>query len=228
IADAPSVRIYVQQADVWLYLPDWPPPTEEQSLYLAAGRALLDRPNSERDSSSRFRYDPSDPTPSVAGPVLFPPAGQAENAALESRSDVLVFTGPALTQSIDVVGTPRAEIVCTAETPYADLFVRVCDVDPKGRSRNVVDGMLRLDNRIGETATSIELPLYPTAYRFRAGHRIRVLVAGGAFPRFARNLGTGQEWSTGMEMQPNTVRVLHDVTHVSRVILPVLKRDADG
>ncbi|MEO0603699.1 MAG: CocE/NonD family hydrolase, partial [Myxococcota bacterium] len=38
IADAPSVRIYVQQADVWLDLPDWPPPTEEQSLYLAAGR----------------------------------------------------------------------------------------------------------------------------------------------------------------------------------------------
>ena len=146
------------------------------------GETLLDQPNREAASSSRFRYDPSDPTPSVAGPVLFPPSGQADNAALESRSDVLVFTGPALTQSIDVVGTPRAEIVVTADTPYADLFVRVCDVDPRGTSRNVIDGILRLDGRIGATPTPIDLALYPTAYRFGTGHRIRVLIAGGALP----------------------------------------------
>jgi hypothetical protein len=34
--------------------------------------------------------------------------------------------------------------------------------------------------------------LWPTAYRFKAGHRIRVQVAGAAHPRYARNTGTGE------------------------------------
>ena len=44
----------------------------------------------------------------------------------------------------------------------------------------------------------------PVAHRFRAGSRIRVLVAGGSHPRFARNLGTGEPLSTGSRLRPAT------------------------
>jgi len=41
----------------------------------------------------------------------------------------------------------------------------------------------------------VEVELFPTAYRIEAGHRIRVQVSEGAFPRFARNFGTGQPFA---------------------------------
>jgi predicted acyl esterase len=34
--------------------------------------------------------------------------------------------------------------------------------------------------------------MWPTVYRFRRGHRIRVQVSSGAFPRFNRNFGSGE------------------------------------
>ena len=45
------------------------------------------------------------------------------------------------------------------------------------------------------------------AHRFRAGSRIRVLVAGGSHPRFARNLGTGEPLLSGSR---------HDAGHAHR------------
>ncbi|MFI2363352.1 CocE/NonD family hydrolase C-terminal non-catalytic domain-containing protein [Promicromonospora sp. NPDC019610] len=42
----------------------------------------------------------------------------------------------------------------------------------------------------------VTLRLSPTAHVLRAGHRIRVQVAGGAFPCFVRNLGGGEQLVT--------------------------------
>ena len=64
----------------------------------------------------------------------------------------------------------------------------------QGPSRNVSDGY-----RCGTTdsRTTIRIELDATAHRFRAGSRIRVLIAGGSHPRFARNLGTGEPLISG-------------------------------
>ena len=43
-------------------------------------------------TTSSFRYDPTDPTPSVGGRTLSTDAGVKDNRALEARSDVLMFT----------------------------------------------------------------------------------------------------------------------------------------
>jgi hypothetical protein len=74
-------------------------------------------------------------------------------------------------------------------------------------------------------SVEVRLAMYPTGYRFRRGHRVRVQVAGGAFPRFARNHGTEESMA---DAQATTTRnhyeVLHDAEHPSRVVLPVLSR----
>ena len=65
---------------------------------------------------------------------------------------------------------------------------------------------------------TVSLQLDAIAHRFRAGSRIRVLVAGGSHPRYARNLGTGEATSTGSQLKPST----HEVHFgTSRVVLPV-------
>ena len=67
-----------------------------------------------------------------------------------------------------------------------------------------------------DQALAVEVELYPTAYRIQAGHRIRVQVSGGAFPRFARNFGTA---TTAVRCR---FEIYHDSRHPACVTLPVL------
>jgi predicted acyl esterase len=69
---------------------------------------------------------------------------------------------------------------------------------------------------------AVDVELFPTAYRFRAGHRLRLQVAGGAFPRFARNLVTPEPFATATAGRPCRFTVFHDAAHPSRLELPVL------
>jgi putative CocE/NonD family hydrolase len=115
---------------------------------------------------------------------------------------------------------------------HADLFVRVCDVDARGISRNIVDGIRRLspqtvpaaDVRVGDDGIlAVDVELYPTAYRVRAGHRIRVQVSGGAFPRYARNFGTGEPFGAATTAVRCRFEVHRDSRHPACVTLPVLR-----
>jgi uncharacterized protein len=99
------------------------------------------------------------------------------------------------------------------------VFVRLCDVDPRGRSRNVCDGLVSLSG--ADEVSCAPVRLWPTAHRFKAGHRIRVQVSSGAFPRYARNPGTGEARATAVTLRPADQEVYHDRAHPSAIILPV-------
>ena len=234
-APAPTgapVRMWLQEADRWLDLQSWPPPGGRSDVrYLGEGGALVATPPVTAGASDAFTFDPADPTPFAGGPLLSPPGLQADDRASERRSDTLVFTGPVEPRDVDVVGRPTVRVHVQPEQEHADVFVRLCDVDAKGRSRNVVDGIRRLDPRtvpaddvaVGDDGTlTVDIELYPTAYRIRAGHRLRVVVAGGAFPRYAPNPGTGEQLPDMGTGRPGRIRVLHDAAHPSHLSLPLL------
>lgn len=205
----------------WRHLPDWPPATTERSLYLQPYGHLGDTPPETKTRPAKFRYDPADPTPTTGGPLLAPNGGYRDDTGLAQRDDVLSFTGATLTQDLFVHGNPVIELAHTADNPHVDLFVRVSEVDAKGRSRNVSDGYRRL----GEDERSVTIELDAIAHRFKAGSRIRVLIAGSWFPRFARNLGTGEPVLTGRQLKTAT----HSVHFgESRLLLPVGPESGDG
>ncbi len=144
---------------------------------------------------------------------------------------MLVFTGPPLPADLDVVGPVRARVYVRPELEHADVFVRLCDVDPGGVSRNVVDGIRRLDPRtvpapdvaVGDDRVlAVDVDLFPTAYRVKAGHRLRLQVSGGAFPRYARNLGTAEPFGIATTGRAGRVEVFHDSAHPSQLQLSVL------
>ena len=46
-----------------------------------------------------------------------------------------------LDHDIEVIGEVRAELFVQSSLEHTDFFVRLCDVDPKGKSINVSDGL---------------------------------------------------------------------------------------
>jgi len=228
----PPVRVYLQEAGSWLEFDRWPPPAMVPTAYYLRGSGRLAPDGEPGDAPpDTFVYNPADPTPSAGGPLLQPPGKQVDNRAIEARPDVLTYTTEPLAATVDLVGPVSARIFARTGRRHADLFVLVCDVDPTGVSRNIVDGIRRLspqtvpapDARVGDDQIlEVEVELYPTAYRVRAGHRIRVQVSGGAFPRFARNFGTEEPFGTATRAVRCRFEIYHDSMHPACVLLPVL------
>jgi len=210
------VRIEVMGARDRRHLADWPPPATPRRLHLQPGGALAESPPRESEPD-RFRYDPADPTPAVGGTSLSSNSGPRDNRSLEARADVLTYTTTALGEDLDVIGPVLAELHMTSSTEHFDVFVRLCDVEPAGRSINVCDGILRCGPG---TTRPVSVDLWPTAYRFARGHRVRLQVSGGAHPRFARNLGTGEPPATGTRLAVSDRAVHHDPERPSSVTLP--------
>jgi hypothetical protein len=223
------VRLYVMGANEWRDLPTWPPSKTQPQRWYLQPEALLTTVLPPTSFASTFHYDPADPTPSVGGAtnaMLGWGTGARDNRRIEARPDVLVFTSIPLEHDLEVIGPVSAELFVRSTREDTDFFVRLCDVRPSGTSMNVCDGILRLSP--GKPAHEedgcrrIGVELWPTAYRFKRGHRLRVQISSGAFPRFARNLGTGEPLTTGTTMRKAEQQVYHDPGHPSAIMLPVM------
>ncbi|MGW1774515.1 CocE/NonD family hydrolase [Streptomyces sp. NPDC002104] len=190
------VRVHVggegEGAGAWRDMDDWDAPTAAAGPWFpTAQEHLIRQAPADRAPVMTFRYDPGDPTPSLGGPLLSRTAGPRDNGALEVRDDVLTFTGPPLTEPLDVVGPVSARLSISTDTGHADVFARLCDVDAQGRSVNVCDGLGRVRTQ-GQEPSRITVPMSSTAHRFAVGHRVRWQISGGAHPRYARGTGTGE------------------------------------
>ncbi len=218
-----SVRIWVggQGAGEWREISGWPPAdTTQQRWHLGAHGSLSTREPSPEVPVVSFRYDPADPTPSPGGAILAVTGGSRDNRAVERRLDVLVFSSDPLEEPVEVLGEVAAELSVSRDNPYADLFVRLCDVDPRGRSWNVCDGIVRLTGE-DPLAGTVRVSLIGVAHRFGRGHRIRLQVAGGAHPRFARNPGNGHVDAAAEDLVPTQYEIGLDAARPSVLLLPV-------
>jgi putative CocE/NonD family hydrolase len=209
------VRVYVN-GHGWVTPAHWPPAMPERELFLHPAGRLADAPPEPTALASSFTYHPADPTPTVGGRLLSPEGGYRNDTGLAQRADVLAFTTDPLASDLYLVGTPVIELCHSCDNPHNDVFVRISDVDAKGRSRNVTDGFRRLT----VDSATVRIELDPVAHRFAAGSRLRLLIAGGSHPRFARNLGTGEPVASGVRMAPATHTVHHGDGGVSRLVLP--------
>ncbi len=224
------VRIWVSGTEQWKELPDWPPADAVATTFhlRAGGRLTGERPDD--DDASAFTYDPADPTPSVGGRIMsLRSGGSLDNSALEAREDVLTFTTEPLESAVEVTGVPVVRLHVSSDNAYFDVFARLCDVGPDGRSANLTDQIFR-SSPAEVTAGVIwqaDIPLTGVSHVFRPGHRIRLQVSGGAHPRFARNLGTDADPVHGTQTAPVTHHVQHTAACPSALVLPVVAASAE-
>jgi uncharacterized protein len=173
--------------------------------------------------ASAIDYDPADPVPTHGGSHGLGgdfARGPVHQAPVEARGDVLVFTSAVLEEDLEVTGRVRARLHVESCAPSTDWVARLCDVGPDGRSFNVCDGVLRVSSGANE-CREIEIDLWSTSNVFLAGHRLRVQITNSCFPRWDRNLNTGDQRDTRIVTARQ--RLYHDAQRPSYIEVPVVR-----
>jgi putative CocE/NonD family hydrolase len=219
------VRVFVLGAGEWRDLSSWPPPeVRPRRWHLQPSGGLAAAPPAE-SGADHYRYDPADPTPNLGGAGMGRITGPRDNRKLEARPDVLCYSTAPLERDLEVMGPVSVELFVRSSLEHTDFFARLCDVDPRGRSLNVTDALVRIrpgrpsPERDGTLRLAFEL--WPTACRFRRGHRLRLQVSSGAHPRWVRNPGSGEPLATATSLRVAEQAVHHDPAHPSALILSV-------
>ena len=250
IASEPPIRIFTMGANSWRNEAEWPLERSVVTpLFLHStgragsspddGRLTLDPPGDE--PVDRFHYDPAEPVPTLGGVLSVHmmtahaeeplEAGAVDQRLLEKRDDVLVYTTPVLAEPVEVTGPVSVVLYAESNARDTDFTARLVDVAPDGTAFLVTEGILRARYRNGLKQTELlapgvaeqmEIVLYPTSIVFAAGHRIRLDISSSNFPRFSRNLNTGEDVGTGTRMLVAANSVLHSQVAPSQLVLPVV------
>lgn len=244
--DLPNVVYFLPVKNEWRKAAAWPiPGTQFTTFYLdSRGKAntLLGdgvlQTTAGSGPADRYSYDPNNPVPSftsrTAGARGGLPQGAVDHRALETRADVLVYTGQPLPTATEITGPVKATIYFAADVLDTDIAVKLMDVAPDGRSLNIAEGIARAKYRksyaqpaplVPGEVTGLEVELFPTSTWFEAGHRIRIEVTSSDFPNFGRNLNTMNS-DSGTEIKVAQIRVEHTTKFPSHIVVPIVPAGA--
>ncbi len=243
-ATGKPVRIFVMGDNVWRDENEFPlARTEYTKYYLhsgkgantTAGDGALSMATPKSENPDAFEYDPANPVPTIGGRLCCGaglPPGPSDQRPNEGRSDVLVYSTPPLEQDVEVTGFITAEVYASTSAADTDFTAMIVDVDPSGYARYLGDGIIRARYRNSTArAERIEagkiykytIDLWATSNVFKAGHRIRVYISSSNFPRFNRNLNTGEKTLGATRMEKARQTIYHDAEHPSAIVLPIIK-----
>jgi hypothetical protein len=240
------VKIFVMGENVWREEDEWPlSRARGRHFHLHSGGAanslrgdgVLNEMPPQHEAPDRFIYDPANPVLTLGGgnccdhDHLAP--GVFDQRSVEGRADVLVYDTAPLETDIEVTGPVTAELFVSSSTVDTDFTAKLVDVHPDGFARNLADGILRLRFRnsfekaeplIPGEIYKIRIDLWATSNLFRKGHRIRLEISSSNFPRYDRNLNTGEHLPEAQDMLVASQTIYHDSDHPSTLILPVVPR----
>ncbi|MGC1904598.1 MAG: CocE/NonD family hydrolase [Candidatus Acidiferrum sp.] len=250
-ADGKPVKMFVLGENKWREEEAWPLARAKETKYFlhataaansSRGKGTLSTTEPGKETADQFVYDPAKPVPTVGGPLCCDgehmPPGPRDQRAVESRDDVLIYSTPALEQDAEVTGPVSVELFAKSSAPDTDFTAKLVDVWPDGFAQNITEGIQRAsfrDSREHPTLINpgqvykFKIDLWATSNVFKKGHTLRLEVSSSNFPRFDRNLNTGnQHPQLGRHANPSdafttaTNVILHDAERPSVLILPVI------
>jgi putative CocE/NonD family hydrolase len=250
-ADGKPVKIFVMGENKWREESEWPIARAKETKYFlhaaaaansAQGKGTLTTTAPAKETADQFTYDPAKPVPTVGGPLCCDadhwPAGPRDQRAVESRDDVLVYSATPFAQDTEVTGLVSVELFAKSSAPDTDFTAKLVDVWPDGFAQNITEGILRASHRESQEHPTLITPgqvyklsidLWATSNVFKKGHTLRLEISSSNFPRFDRNLNTGNQRpyigrhaNSGDAFTTATNTILHDADHPSALTVSIV------
>lgn len=250
ISKQAEATIFFSGANQWKEYPQWPPAEkQDKAIFLQEnGKLSWDKPIS-KTSFSEYISDPSKPVPYTED-VHFDRtiAYMTDDQRFASRRpDVLSFQTEVLTEDMTLAGTVIADLLTSITSTDADFVVKLIDVFPDNFSynrsstytMNAYQMLVRGEIMRGKFRNSFETPvafkpnkiekvkfeLPDVAHTFKKGHRLMIQIQSSWFPLADRNPQKFMNIYEANEsdFQKATIRIHHDATNSSNIILPVIK-----
>ena len=207
------IHYFSMHAEEWRAARAWPPTTSTHTFYTTTGGKLATGRATEATKDTfqvDFAFGTGNQTryeriAGIEAKSYYADWGKREAGLLQ-------FTSEALDAPLEIAGHAVVSLWLMSSEPDAALFVYLSEVEADGTSRYVTEGVLRAIHRveapppanyraswpwhsyarkdarpmpIGEPQL-LRLALLPTAWRFSAGSRIRLSIAGGDADHFAQ------------------------------------------
>jgi uncharacterized protein len=134
---------------------------------------------------------------------------------------------------MEVTGPVVVKLFASSSAVDTDFTAKLVDVRRDGYAQNLADGILRTRYRASRMRPSFLTPnqiyeltigLWATSHVFLTGHRVRLEVSSSNFPRFDRNLNTGEDQATSSRRQMAGQTIFHDSRYSSHILLPLIPR----
>ncbi len=238
------VKLFVMGANEYRQEDDWPPPQAKFTKYFlhSSGKAnslrgdgSLSTSSPKSETADTYIYNPANPAPTIGGPLCCDEKhmepGPRDQRAVENRDDVLIYSIGPLSHDLEVTGPVTADLYVKSSAVDTDFTGKLVDVGPDGFAQDLTEGILRMRYRASpehaelmnpEQVYEITLDLWATSNVFLRGHTLRLEISSSNFPRFDRNLNTGEEIRFERNYVAATNTVLHDAQHPSALILPIM------
>ena len=215
IEDEAPLALFVQgRRGLWRSESNWPPERQTPlELFLRPDGALVERAaNAGASASSHYTCDPTVGIHSLLWDpwtTSLDPTHLRDHSADDARS--LCFTGVALTEPMELIGTPQACVELAASVLPLNLVVKLSAVDANGQSTLITTGWANLGNMVSAGQRSlVSVALRATAYRLEAGQRLRVALSCADFPRL---------WPTPL---PAKLQLFHGQSSILLPVCPIL------
>lgn len=238
------IKIFVMGINQWRNEQEWPLARAHETKYFlhsagkansALGTGTLSTTAPRAEAPDQYVYDPANPAPTTGGPLCCDPThlppGPRDQRAVEARDDVLIYSTPVLAQDMEVTGPVSLEFYAKSSAVDTDFTAKLVDVWPNGFAQNLTEGILRVRYRDSQEKPELMTPgqvykfsldVWSTSNVFRKGHILRLEISSSNFPRFDRNLNTGEPASSSEHFVSATNTIFHDAEHPSALVLPVV------
>ena len=244
--DVGCVETYVVNGDSWKKNKEWPEAVGKKVFFLDAEtdeKTCCPRLNTEcpeKSSSRSFEYDSSNPVKTVGGSSLLawihPEYKGARHGCVlqpepNDRNDVVSFLSEPLAADLEIVGNILVTLNVKSEAVDTCFFVKIIE-ESDGRYFNVCDGISSMEFRAGNglrrpyepgAVALMKIEMWPVAWKFRAGSKIRVDVTSSNFPMYNIHRNAAEIWSLQGIDRAITNTVITGGESASRIELPLVE-----
>lgn len=215
------VHYYVLGSKAMKTTTAWPPVDARASIFhFGPGNALVSSHVATEPGRDTYAVDFDATTGSATrwSTQMGTPAAYADRAEADRR--LLTYTSEPWPTDMELVGSSQVTLYVTTTSKDPAFFAYLEDVAPDGRSTYLTEGMLRAVHRrdarpvdltyvqaapaksflrkdalpmVPGVVTEVSFPLFPVAALLRAGHRLRLSLAGADRSVFRRYSDDGSE-----------------------------------